>query len=433
MDLAARFTELRTRAGLTKVALAKPKYTGSYVTQIEAGRRTPSPEAMAYFAERLGTSPEYLATGVPEGADRRLGYRIEQGRAALRERRLEPAERTARETIQEAAGYGLATTAARGNALLGDVLTQGGRVREAIEAYEEALDGSLPSREAGIALVGLGAAYRTMGDLAYAVELLEGHLNRRDQGPLDPTVAVAIHAVLVSVYVERGDIHRAERAAGRALSQADETIPVEVRAGAYWNASQLFAEMGKWDEALDLATRARVLMEELDDQRNVARLHNAYAFLCLETNPPRLAEAREHLDRAQATLERMGREDDLAFVEQERARLAYLERSFQEALDHVERAIDMPSQDGLERARSLLLKGRVLRELGRTDEAKPTLHEAAAVFERHGGRQEAALCWRELGEIELDAGNVDGGVEAMRAGLGVLEPSSWSREAPGTR
>src|SRR5437016_2575602 len=42
MDLASRFRELRVRAGLTKTALARPKYTVSYVSQIESGRRNPS-------------------------------------------------------------------------------------------------------------------------------------------------------------------------------------------------------------------------------------------------------------------------------------------------------------------------------------------------------------------------------------------------------
>ena len=41
--LAQRFQESRVRAGLTKTALARPRYTVSYVSQIEAGRRSPSP------------------------------------------------------------------------------------------------------------------------------------------------------------------------------------------------------------------------------------------------------------------------------------------------------------------------------------------------------------------------------------------------------
>ena len=66
MDFAARLRDLRIQAGLTKTALAKPRYTVSYVSQIEAGRRVPSPEALAFFAGQLGVTSDYLATGVPE-------------------------------------------------------------------------------------------------------------------------------------------------------------------------------------------------------------------------------------------------------------------------------------------------------------------------------------------------------------------------------
>jgi len=57
VDLSDRIRDLRSQAGLSKTALAKPRYTLSYVSQIEAGRRTPSAEALAFFAERLGVSP----------------------------------------------------------------------------------------------------------------------------------------------------------------------------------------------------------------------------------------------------------------------------------------------------------------------------------------------------------------------------------------
>ena len=61
VDLATRMKQERERAGLTKTALAKPRYTVSYISQIESGKRKPSPEATAYFAERLGVSPSYLS------------------------------------------------------------------------------------------------------------------------------------------------------------------------------------------------------------------------------------------------------------------------------------------------------------------------------------------------------------------------------------
>src|SRR5439155_516177 len=132
---------------------------------------------------------------------------------------------------------------------------------------------------------------------------------------------------------ERGDVLRAERAAHRALTAAEQGAPLEVRANAYWDASRVLAESKRWAEALDLATRARVLMEELDNRRQVARLHNAYGYLCLE----------------------------------------------------------------------------------------------AVVFGDHGARQQEALAWGELGELDLAQGDVDGAVKALRAGLRALGPPRYLR------
>src|SRR5438132_10408751 len=92
-EFASRLREERQRAGLTKTALARPRYTVSYISQIESGRRSPSPEALAYFAERLDVSPGFLASSVPDGAEVRLRFDLEDARLALRDDRLEQAER----------------------------------------------------------------------------------------------------------------------------------------------------------------------------------------------------------------------------------------------------------------------------------------------------------------------------------------------------
>src|SRR6266545_5947494 len=58
MDFSVRFEEARLRAGLSQSAVARPQYTVSYVSQIEAGRRTPSRDALDFFASRLGVSAD---------------------------------------------------------------------------------------------------------------------------------------------------------------------------------------------------------------------------------------------------------------------------------------------------------------------------------------------------------------------------------------
>jgi tetratricopeptide (TPR) repeat protein len=423
LDLSTRLRDLRLQAGLTKTALAKPRYTVSYVSQIEAGRRTPSGEAVAFFAGQLGVSAQFLATGIPEEIEEELRFRLEEARARLREADPAKAEDMARQVMARAGEYDL--TAIRGEASLvaAEALAEAGRLPQAIDAYEEVLEADLSERDRALAVVGLARAYRTVGDLVYAGQLVETFLSRTDRGPLDPTFAAELHSVLVSIYFERGDMARAERAARHALAAAAGAGSLELRARTYWYAARVLAEQKKWVDALEMSSRARMLMEEMDDRQSVARLHNAYAFLCLEAEPPRLEEAREHLDQAEALLSELSARGELAYIHEERGRLALLLHRPDEALQWAERGLADTNPDGLEAARCLYLKGRALSELKRLEEARTALQEAAKRFGSQGARQQEASCWRELGELELARQDLPAAVEALRAGLAALDPS----------
>jgi tetratricopeptide (TPR) repeat protein len=423
VELADRIRDLRVQAGLSKTALAKPRYSLSYVSQIEAGRRTPSPEALAFFAGRLGVSPRYLTTGIPEDIEERLAYRIEEGRVALRQGRPHEALDVLGSVRAQAEEYALPAVRSQAMILTGDALVQLGKLNEAVDVLEEARErGGLSPRDDGLVAASLARAYRLVGDLTYAAEVAESFLSSRDHGPLDLPVAVELQSVLISIYFERGDMLRAERAARRALLAAPLITSLEQRAKIYWYVGRVLTEARKWGEALEAATRARVIMEELEDRRSVARLHNAYAFICIESDPPRTDEARDHLGKAEALLVDLGAPGDLLSTYTERARLALVEDEPEVALEFADRALlDSPPEE-LEKARALYLKGRILGVLGRTAEARPILREAVSSFHGHGARQEEASCWRELGELDLAEGDVQAAVEALRAGLEALDP-----------
>lgn len=423
MNLAHRMTELREAAGLTKTALARPGYSVGYVTQIEQGKRVPSERALAFFAAKLGVTARYLATGVPEDLEESLRYQLEEARLALRDGRADQAETTVRPVISQAEQFGLTRIRSEALMLAGQGFAVAGRHREAVEAFEDALEGDLPAREEGMTVGAVARSYRAVGDLAYAAQVVETYLDRSGGPPLDPVVVGHLQTVLLSVYFERGDTLRAERAAKRALAAADEQATPYVRAGAYWNASRVLAEAKRWDEALDYATRARLIMEQGDDRRDVARLHNAYAFICLDAEPPRTEEAAFHLDRAELILaEGVGAPADLAYVRTERARLALIEDRPGEAVEAAEHALADAGDDPLETARLLFTKGRALATLGRRREAEEDFSRAAVFFGDLGARQQEASCWREIGEMFLDTGDVERAVKALRSGLEALDP-----------
>ena len=78
--------------------------------------------------------------------------------------------------------------------------------------------------------------------------------------------------------------------------------------------------------------------------------------------------------------------------------------------------------DEIERPKNLYTAGRAHAMLGQHEEARETLLEAAALFDKLGSRQQVAGCYRELGELALAAGDSDGAMEMFRAGLAALDP-----------
>jgi tetratricopeptide (TPR) repeat protein len=420
MDFAARFKEARVGAGLSQSAVSRPQYTVSYISQIEAGRRIPAREALDFFAGRLGVSADYLLTGVPEGIEDALAYKLESANAELRKGRAERAREAIEQILAESARLGLERVRSRALVALGEVLAVSGRHREAIDRLEEALEAQLSARDEVLAVSRLSRCYRELGDLAYARDVVESFLSREDRAPLDPGLAAELQAVLISIYFERGDMTLAERAAERALAAADQGIDLRIRANAAWDAARVMAESSRWDEALDLAVRARTLMEELDQRRDVGRLHVSCAFICLEAEPPRLEEAKQHLRIAEERLSRFGAPEDLGFVWSELGRVLLLEGNPDEAIRQIDKAL--PRFGGFEGeiARCLRLKGIALFDLGRLDEARSSLSQAVDLFARTGARQEQASCYRELGEIDLRQGKVEEAVTSLQAGLDAL-------------
>src|SRR5438093_4624655 len=83
--LPERFRALRKARRLSSRALGEPRFSVSYVSQIERGHRRPSQAALEYFAWRLGVSPAFLATGVPDDLPLRLRYELEQAEKDLSE------------------------------------------------------------------------------------------------------------------------------------------------------------------------------------------------------------------------------------------------------------------------------------------------------------------------------------------------------------
>jgi tetratricopeptide (TPR) repeat protein len=252
--------------------------------------------------------------------------------------------------------------------------------------------------------------------------LIESTLREMRANPIDPGVSAELHSVLLSVYFERGDVTKAERVAQQALAAVTQGVSPETRANVLWSASRVLAESKRWDDALDLARQARSIIEGLDDRIRLAHIHTAYAYLCLEVDPPRVGEAGRYLERADELLGPDAPTRERAYILAEQGRVALLSARPRDALTLSIRALELVGDDSLERSRIFHLRGRALDELGHHDDARDDLLEAASAFEKAGARQQAASCYRDVGEIELRFGALESALDAYRTGLEILEP-----------
>lgn len=422
VDLAQRMRELRTKRGLTTTALARPRYSVSYVSQIERGLRRPSRHAMQYFAARLGVTPEFLETGIPDDLPQRVRFEIEQAQRELAEDQPDGAEQRIRAALSTIDSYAMVGIRGKALLVLGEVLLRHGEYRTAVECFEQAqASPMLTSADEAAAISGLARGHRKLGHLKYASHVIESYLDS-DHGPLPSGALSELYTVLVSVHFEQGDMLKAERAAERALGAVNDETPPRIQAYAWWDAARVLVERGAWDEALEYLGRARHLMDRLHNRRDTAKLHVSYAFLCLESEPIRFEEAREHLEKAEAALLEADAPADLAYVHTERSRLAILEEAFEEAVDYATMALEAADLEPLERARALFLQGRAYGGLGRRRQARTALRKALLIFEENGARQQQASCWRELGELSEAAGDRDRAFAEFYAGLQILDP-----------
>jgi transcriptional regulator with XRE-family HTH domain len=64
VELGSRLRKLRTTAGLTQTELAGGRFSKEYLSQIERGKTRPTPDTVAWLAERLDVDPDLLITGI---------------------------------------------------------------------------------------------------------------------------------------------------------------------------------------------------------------------------------------------------------------------------------------------------------------------------------------------------------------------------------
>ncbi len=409
--LGDRVRLLRVAAGLTQTDLAGDRFSKEYVSQIERGKTRPTPETVAWLAERLNVDPAFLANGVSTD---------ERGRVEALLARAE-------------------------------ALTQAFQYRDAIDAYEEA--------RAPVAAVNLpelsvrvraGEAWARMeeGDLRTAVDLLveargiaeSDHFTDLDRADLVYRLGVcriklSSIGTAIALFNEalalaersglpcdllRSDIfhwrsrgHRNQRDLEAAREDAERALELAQSAGdrrkmahAYFQASLVSERTGHWVLSRNYAERAKTLYQELEDERNVGRLLNNLGGLNLLLGKPR--EAIEHLKQSFAVAVEAESQGDAAQALGGLGTVHLHLEEWEEADTHARQALKLLEgrDDYLsEIGQSQLVLGRSLLERARLDEAEEQFRAADASFEQLSSVSHRAGAWVALGDLAARRGD----------------------------
>jgi tetratricopeptide (TPR) repeat protein len=422
--LGTRMRRLRLARGMTQKELADPKYSYAYVSTIEAGRRTPSREAVEHFAMRLGVTPDELLTGRPADLEARLELSLQEAMVSLSAGAVDEAEELFRSIGKDAQRFHLSRIRSKAEEGLALWYERRSQPEEALAHHQNSQDllKDEPATEWVDAVAGKARCLEALGDVRYAIFLLESLLDRLEREKLrDPDALARLHASLVFAYLEAGIPYKAAESGAELMALAPHlTDPIRV-AQMHMNVARLFLHEGRIGDAQRSLRRADEVYRNRNLRTETAGAHLALGYVASREGD--LPGARTELDHAIEIFEETSNQPDLIRALNEMARVERLEGSPQKAKDLLERSISMMGSND----QPILAWAH--RELGLTlkdedpSDAEKHLRTAIDIYERAEQWFELAITYRALGDLLRGRGEDGAASDAYRTGIMSLEPA----------
>jgi tetratricopeptide (TPR) repeat protein len=411
MRLGERVRQLRVAAGLTQTDLAGDRFSKEYVSQIERGKTRPTPETIAWLANRLSVDGGYLANGVSVDERGRIEATLARAEALTEAHRYEEAAaeyETVRPAVAATASTELEVRTISGEAW---ARMRQGEVRPAIELLLRArtlTEGpSFSDVDRAEVLYRLAMCRYKLSSISTALALFNEAYNlaERSELPCD-TLRSNILAHRSRCYRRQRDLEAAQEDVERALELAQSLDDRQTTANVYVQASLVAERQGHWVLARNYAERAKAYYEDLNDSRNVAGLLNNLGGLNLMLGKP--DQAIEYLKSSYSVaLDSDSKEEaaqatgSLAAVHLEMTDYEQAEKFARQALTLLEGRMDFLHEIGP----SQLVLGRALMEQGRLDEAEQMFRAADGSFEQLSSISHRAGAWIALGDLAARRGD----------------------------
>lgn len=416
-DFGRRLRLLRKARGLTQRDLAGDELSVSYVSLLEAGRRTPTPETVRILADALQCRVSELTGQENTLTTRPAILNLRFGQLALESGDADGARAHFESVLNKPDLEPLLSTEARLG--LARALEARGFLGAASQEYERLVQEAIsaPNYIASLSvIISWCRCLYEMGELTRVTEVGGAALKRLDQ--LDAwhsDTAIELLATVAAAFFELGEVNQAQRLLQEGKERAERMGSARARAAVLWNSSQLASESGLHREALELAEEALAYYQHGGDQRARGRLLSAYGYLLLRQEPPRPDEARRVLEDALRDLTQTGRGFDRGYVLTELSRAHQMLGDYPRALETARQSLaELGPEATLEQARAQTALASALAATGEAEAARETFTQAARSLTAIKATRQAARAWVELGNTLADAGEPVAAVEAFR-------------------
>lgn len=401
VQLGLKIREFRKSRGLSQADLGGERYSGSYISHIESGRRQPPDDVLAYLAERLGLPLEDFMPDASRGSDAELVGLLSAARRAHRVHDWDGAVRLARQAVQVAVRDARESRRWEAEFLLADTMKASARYIEAAELAEE-----LATRDVVAEVPELRVQAHTLASTSY-----------RASGRLNPAVEQGQRAVVIGGLVSAGVLSTALVALLSALLTAGRQAEIAVHeqrlrelvdelvdadaVDACWVLGNACFLRGESDEGLRWHARATQLSDPHIDPHVWARLRQATAYYTLTVGQD-VAAAQSWYDESAPIITFLGSLGDLADMRLLQGHLLFASGQLDQAGELLMHLTEDAATLG-----DVRLTGDVHQTLGQVREAQGDLvaarsayRTAAESFETAGAPDLAVAAWRHYVAIE---------------------------------
>jgi transcriptional regulator with XRE-family HTH domain len=406
--LGTRLRQLRVAAGLTQSELAGDRFSKEYVSQIERGKTRPTPETLAWIAERLNVDMSYLQTGQSWDEYAAVEAAIMRAEAAVEGQQFEEAL-----AAVEGLSFSPEGRELEFRALLAESWSRMalGDLRPALELLTRVRELSeqpvFSDVERADVLYRMGVCRYKLTSINTAQTLLTEALDLADRSGV-PCDRLRSHILEWRSRCSRRqrDFEAAREDIERALELAENLGDSLTVAHVMFQASLVAERNGQWLRARTLAERAKDLYELHGDRWNLGRMLNNLGGLNYLLG--KSDEAVTYLKRAFSVALEVGSEPDAAQAVSSLAQVHLGAGNWTLAEEQARHALEL--LDGRpdfldEMGNAHIVLGRALLELDRLDEAEQAFAEAELCLSQLSSASHRAVAWTAQGDLASRRGD----------------------------